>query len=823
MRSLTKIDKANPNSNTKPNNVKNEQNNLGLGGVGRSTKHESADKHVSGEALYIDDRPEPRNQLHAAVGQSSVAHANIKSIDLSAVKAAEGVVSVVTVDDVPGHTDIGAVFPGDPVLVLGKVEYIGQAIFAVAATSHDLARRAVQLAKIEYEELPAVLTVNDALAQNNFVRPPFTMSRGQSDQAISNAEHQLKGDIKIGGQEHFYLEGQISTAEPTEDGGMIVFSSSQHPSEVQKLVAEVLDIPFNKVVVDTRRMGGAFGGKETQAAPWACIASLLAFITKRAVKLKLSRSDDMCMTGKRHPFENNYHVGFDSKGQIKGINITVNGNCGYSPDLSDAIVDRAMFHSDNAYYLDQSTVKGNRCKLNTVSHTAFRGFGGPQGMMTIEMVMDDIARHLGKDPLEVRKINLYGKDERNVTHYDQTVEHNKLNELITQLESSSDYQARRLDVIEFNKKNTILKKGLALTPVKFGISFTVQHLNQAGALVHLYTDGTIHLNHGGTEMGQGLFTKVAQIVAEEFQVSVDTVGVSATRTDKVPNTSPTAASSGTDLNGKAAQAAAKTIKARLIKYVSDKYNVSDDDVVFCNNQVQIGYKTSAQQKSEQQNKSEKSAAQTFTFAEIVQQAYMDRVSLSSTGYYKTPKIHFDRSTGKGRPFFYYSTGASVSEVLIDTLTGEYKLLRADILQDVGHSLNPAIDIGQIEGAFVQGMGWLTTEELVWNEQGRLLSNNAATYKIPAISDAPVDFRVDLVPDDPNREHTIYNSKAVGEPPLMLAMSVWSALKDAIASVGDYKTSPVLDTPATPERVLWAVEAVKSQIKSQIVKSQAVKS
>ena len=805
MRSLTKINEINPNSSIKPNNAKDEQNNLGLGGVGRSTKHESADKHVSGEAIYIDDRLEAVGQLHAAVGQSSVAHANIKSIDLSAVKAAEGVVSVITVEDVPGHTDIGAVFPGDPLLALGKVEFVGQAIFAVAATSHDLARRAVQLAKIEYDELPAVLTVKDALAQNNFVRPPFTMSRGESDQAITNAEHQLKGDIKIGGQEHFYLEGQISTAEPTEDGGMIVFTSSQHPSEVQKLVAEVLDIPFNKVVVDTRRMGGAFGGKETQAAQWACIASLLANITKQAVKFKLSRSDDMCMTGKRHPFENNYHVGFDSKGQIKGINITVNGNCGYSPDLSNAIVDRAMFHSDNAYFLDQSTVIGNRCKLNTVSHTAFRGFGGPQGMMTIEMVMDDIARHLGKDPLEVRKINLYGKGERNVTHYDQKVEHNKLNELITKLEVSSNYQARRLDIMEFNKQNSILKKGLALTPVKFGISFTVQHLNQAGALVHIYTDGTIHLNHGGTEMGQGLFTKVAQIVAEEFQVNVDTVGVTATRTDKVPNTSPTAASSGTDLNGKAAQAAAKTIKARLIKYVSDKYNVSEEEVVFCNNQVFIG-----KQSDSQLNEGDISAVQTFTFAEIVQQAYMDRISLSSTGYYKTPKIHFDRVTGKGRPFFYYATGASVSEVLIDTLTGEYKLLRVDILQDVGHSLNPAIDLGQIEGGFIQGMGWLTTEELVWNEQGRLLSNNAATYKIPAISDAPVDFRVELVPDDPNREHTIYNSKAVGEPPLMLAMSVWSALKDAIASVGDYKTSPVLDTPATPERVLWAVEAIKSQ-------------
>lgn len=791
MRSLIDINK---------NNIAtaSDKSKIGLGGVGRSVKHESADKHVSGEAIYIDDRPEPRGQLHAAVGQSTVAHGNIKSMDLSAVKAAEGVISVITVEDVPGHTDIGPVFPGDPVLAIGKVEFIGQPLFAVAATSHELARRAVKLAKIEYEELPAVLTVKDALAQKSFVRPPFTMKRGDSATAIESATHQLTGEIVVGGQEHFYLEGQISAAEPTEDGGMTVYSSSQHPSEVQKLVAEVLDIPLNKVVVDMRRMGGGFGGKETQAAPWACLAALLANETKRPVKFKLSRSDDMCMTGKRHPFENNYHVGFDKNGQIKGINITVNGNCGYSPDLSDAIVDRAMFHSDNAYYLDQATVTGNRCKLNTVSHTAYRGFGGPQGMMTIEMVMDDIARHLGKDPLEIRKINLYGTDERNETHYHQKVEHNKLDKLIGDLETSSDYQLRRAAVSLFNKENTILKKGIALTPVKFGISFTVQHLNQAGALIHIYTDGTILLSHGGTEMGQGLNTKVAQIVAEEFQISVSTVGVSAARTDKVPNSSPTAASSGTDLNGKAAEAAAKIIKARLIDFACTKYEVTAEQVKFENNTIIVG-------------------EQTFTFAEFSQIAYMGRVSLSATGFYKTPKIYFDRATGKGRPFFYYSTGAAVSEVLIDTLTGEYKVLRADILHDVGHSINPAIDIGQIEGAFIQGMGWLTTEELVWNDKGRLLSNNPATYKIPAISDTPADFRVTLVSDDPNKEQTIYNSKAVGEPPFMLSMSVWSALKDAIASVADYKISPTLDTPATPERVLWAVEAVKAVKVTQATK------
>lgn len=787
MRSLINVKTANKNTDKA---VVNGQKNIGLGGVGRSKKHESADKQVAGEAIYVDDRPSLRGELHAAIGQSEIAHGNILSMDLSAVRAAKGVVEVITVEDVPGHTDIGPVFPGDPVLAIGKVEYVGQPIFAVAATSYELARKAAKLAKIEYQELEAVLTVKDALAKQNFVRPPFTMKRGQSDSAIAEAEHQLSGEIVVGGQEHMYLEGQVSTAVPAEDGGMEIYTSSQHPSEVQKLVAEVLDIPINKVLVDMRRMGGGFGGKETQAAPWACIAALLANKTQRAVKLKLGRMDDMVMTGKRHPFENNYTVGFDSKGQIKGINIEVNGNCGYSPDLSDAIVDRAMFHSDNAYYLDQATVTGNRCKLNTVSHTAYRGFGGPQGMMTIEVVMDEIARHLGKDPLEIRKINLYGEDERNETHYHQQVEHNNLPEIIDSLEQSSDYQKRRKAVNEFNASNEVLKKGIALTPVKFGISFTVQHLNQAGALMHVYTDGTIHLNHGGSEMGQGLNTKVAQIVAEEFQVDVDTIACSAARTDKVPNTSPTAASSGTDLNGKAAEAAAKTIKQRLIDFACEKYQVTAEQVVFENNNVLVG--------------NEK-----FSFAEFCQIAYMGRVSLSSTGFYKTPKIHFDRATGKGRPFFYFATGASVSEVLIDTLTGEYKTLRTDILQDVGHSINPAIDIGQIEGAFVQGMGWLTTEELMWNEQGRLLSNNPATYKIPAINDAPEDFRVALVPDAPNREHTIYNSKAVGEPPFMLGMSVWSALKDAISSITNYQHSPKLDTPATPERVLWAVEAAKA--------------
>lgn len=769
---------------------------LGNSAIGKSKCHESAAKHVSGEAVYIDDRPPLKGQLYAAVGQSEQAHANILSMDLSAVKAAEGVIAVITVADVPGHVDIGPVFPGDPVLADGKVEYVGQPLFAVAATSHDLARKAAKLAKVDYETLTAVLDVKEALKQQHFVRPPLTMSRGNADEAINNAPHVLSNEMHVGGQEHFYLEGQISSVEPTEDGGMVVYSSSQHPSEVQKLVAEVLAIPLNLVVVDTRRMGGGFGGKETQAAPWACISALLARKTKRPVRLRLSRVDDMCLTGKRHPFYNTYQIGFDDDGVILGANITVNGDCGYSPDLSDAIVDRAMFHSDNAYYLNNASVTGNRCKTNTVSHTAYRGFGGPQGMMVIERAMDDIARHLGKDPLVVRLANLYGGEGRNVTHYHQTVEHNNLATIINQLVETSDYHKRCEQLREFNQQNRILKKGLALTPVKFGISFTVQHLNQAGALVHIYTDGSIHLNHGGTEMGQGLFTKVAQIVAHEFQVDVSTVGVSATRTDKVPNTSPTAASSGTDLNGKAAQNAAITIKQRFVDFAVKHFEVDANSIQFANSQVIVGAGTDREK--------------SFSFAEFAQLAYVNRVSLSATGFYKTPKIHFDRNTASGRPFFYFANGAAVSEVLIDTLTGEYKLLRTDILHDVGQSLNPAIDVGQIEGAFVQGLGWMTCEELMWNDKGRLLSHGPATYKIPAITDAPVDFRVELLKDEPNQEHTIYHSKAVGEPPFMLGISVWSALRDAISSIVDYKVSPDLDTPATPEKVLWAVEQVKQR-------------
>jgi len=756
--------------------------------VGTALAHESAEKHVSGEAIYVDDERDIAGQLHGAIGRSTVAHGIIKSLDLDAVRKAEGVHLVITAKDVPGHIDIGPVFPGDSVLVESKVEFYGQAIFAVAADSLELAQRAVQLAKIEYEVLEPILNVKQALKQSSFVRPVHEQARGDAVKAISEAANQLQGELVVGGQEHFYLEGQVSRAIPGEDGDMSILTSSQHPAEVQKLVSEVLGLSINQVTVEVRRMGGGFGGKETNAAPWACVAALLAAKTGRAVKVRLPRRDDMTMTGKRHPFDNAYTVGFDNSGQIKGIDLRLNGDCGFSPDLSDAIVDRAMFHADNAYFLDQSRVVGTRCKTNIVSHTAFRGFGGPQGIVTIEGVMDDIANHLGLDPLEVRRVNLYGQMDRNVTHYDQTVEFNNLEAIINQLEKTSDYQKRRQEIIAFNKANSILKKGIALTPVKFGISFTATHLNQAGALVHVYTDGSIHLNHGVTEMGQGLFTKVAQIVATEFQVDVDLIKVSATRTDKVPNTSPTAASAGTDLNGKAAQLAAKEIKQRLVEFAASHYQVKEVEVAFTSDGIQVGEAL-------------------IEFPVLVQEAYLNRISLSATGFYKTPKVYYDRETASGHPFYYFATGAAVSEVVIDILTGEYKLLRTDILHDAGDSLNPAIDIGQIEGGFIQGMGWLTTEELIWADDGRLITDSPATYKIPAIADMPEIFNVALLQDSPNGENTIYRSKAVGEPPLMLAVSVWSALRDAIASVGPISQ---LNIPATPERVLWALMKAKEK-------------
>ena len=761
------------------------------GAVGTSLPHDSGRLHVSGEACYTDDIPEPRDLLHAAIGMSGQAHALIKTLDLTRVLSATGVIAVVAAKDVPGTNNFGPVVADDPIFAADAVQYVGQSIFAVAAETLEQARRAAKLAVIEYEDLEPILDLDVAVQTESFVLPTETITRGNSRAAISAASHRLEGRLHLGGQDQFYLEGQIAMAIPREDGDFLVYSSTQHPGEVQHLVAHALGKHSKDVVVECRRMGGAFGGKESQPAQFACIAALLAQKTGRAVKMRLDRDDDMIMTGKRHDFMIDYEVGFDDDGLIKGIEFVFASRCGMSADLSGAINDRTMFHSDNAYFLENVTITSHRCKTHTVSNTAFRGFGGPQGMFAIEYVVDEIARRLGKDPLEIRRANYYGLDERNITPYQQKVEDNILEEITSALETSSNYAKRREAIGSFNDAHTHVRRGIALTPVKFGISFTATHLNQAGALVHVYTDGTVHLNHGGTEMGQGLFTKVAQVVAEELQIDIDRIKITASDTSKVPNASATAASSGSDLNGKAAQVAAIAIKERLITFAASHFDVPRDLVRFENNRVHAG-------------------DETVSFTELVKLAYFARISLSSTGFYRTPKIHYDRKTFTGRPFYYYAYGVAVSEVIVDLLTGEYRLLRADILHDCGKSLNPAIDLGQVEGGFIQGMGWLTSEELWWNESGELKTHAPSTYKIPVCSDLPVDFRVQLLESADNREQTIHRSKAVGEPPLMLAISVFLAIKDAVASVSGDALSPLLHAPATPESVLRSIEELRAR-------------
>jgi xanthine dehydrogenase large subunit len=752
--------------------------------VGRALPHDSAHLHVSGSAAYTDDLPEPRDLLHLAVGMSGKAHAKVKGIDLDAVISADGVVAVCVADDIPGENKWGAIIADEPLLAQDVVEYAGQPLFVVAATTVDQARKAARLAEVDYEDLEPVLDPMTALEKRMFVLPSETITRGEPDEALQSAKHRLQRRLELGGQDQFYLEGHIAMAIPGEDGALLVYSSTQHPDEVQHLVADVTRRTAKDVDVICRRMGGAFGGKESQAAMIACLAALMATRTGRACKLRLDRDDDMIMTGKRHDFVMDYDVGFDETGLIKGISFMFASRCGISADLSGPINDRTMFHCDNAYFLENVRIVSHRCKTNTVSNTAFRGFGGPQGMFAIEYVIDDIARTLGKDPLEVRRINFYGVGERNTTQYQQTVEDNVIDEIVDKLEADANYQNRREAARKFNASSPVLKKGVALTPVKFGISFTATHLNQAGALVHVYKDGTVHLNHGGTEMGQGLFIKVAQVVADEFGISVDRIRNNASDTSKVPNASATAASSGSDMNGKAAQRAAAKIRGRLAEFAARHFSVPESSVEFSNNEVTVG-------------------KQTLSFAELVQLAWFDRVSMSATGFYKTPKIHYDRETFSGRPFFYFAYGAAVSEVIVDTLTGEYRLLRTDILHDCGDSLNPAVDLGQVEGGYVQGVGWLTSEELRWNDAGELTTHSPSTYKIPTCSDLAPDFRVQLLKNASNREDTIYRSKAVGEPPLMLGISAFHAIRDAIAT--EAQPLPPLQAPATPEAVLNAIE------------------
>lgn len=754
--------------------------------VGAALPHDAARRHVRGTAPYIDDLPEPAGLLHAAVGLSPVAHGTLTDLDLDKVRAYPGVVAVLSAADIPGENNVGPVLKDDPILVDRAIEFHGQALFAVAADSIHAARRAARLDVATIDPLPALLTIDEALAANSHILPPQRMARGDAAGAIAKAAHRLTGSLTMGGQDHFYLEGQISLAIPTEDGGVLIYCSTQHPSEVQHLVAHALHLPDALVTVEVRRLGGGFGGKETQAAQFAALAAIFALKTKRPVKLRLDRDDDMVMTGKRHDFQVRYTVGFDEDGRIEGLDALLASRCGYSADLSGAINDRALFHIDNCYYLPHVSVESLRLKTHTVSNTAFRGFGGPQGMLAIEAVIDDIARFLGKDPQAVRAVNLYGPG-RDTAPYGQVVDDDIAPRLIARLAESADYAERRAAIDRFNAASPYRKRGLALTPVKFGISFTTTFLNQAGALVHVYTDGSVQVNHGGIEMGQGLYQKIRQVTADCFGIDIDKVLATATTTGKVPNTSATAASSGADMNGKAAEAAALQIRARLAAFAAQKFGIAAADINFSNGQVSGG-------------------GQSLPFPDLVRAAYLARISLSSTGFYATPKIHFDKETFTGRPFLYYAYGAAVAEVEVDCLTGENKLLRVDILHDCGASLNPALDKGQIEGGFIQGMGWLTMEELVWDATGRLRTHAPSTYKIPAISDTPEAFTVTLW-DEANREETIHRSKAVGEPPLMLANAVFFALRDAVAATAALPGPVPLDAPATPERLLRAIQTI----------------
>ena len=757
--------------------------------VGRTVAHDSAEGHVQGTAHYVDDMLEPAGTLHLAPGYAAESCGRITSADLSAVVAAPGVVAVLTAKDIPGVNDCSPAMGDDPILADGEIGFHGQVVFAVAAETRDQARRAARLAKITVEAQQPAVTVEDGEATGETVLPPYEFRRGTPQDVLQAATNRLDGSFRIGGQEHFYLEGQVSMATPGDTGGMTVHASTQHPSEVQHLVARMLGLPDAAVVCQCRRMGGAFGGKESQAAQWACLAALAAHVTGRPAKMRLDRDDDMIMTGKRHDMRADYQVAYDERGVIEAVEVEFPSRCGCSADLSLGVNDRTMFHADNAYFYPHTRIGSKRIRTNTVSNTAFRGFGGPQGILFAERMMDDIAITTGLDPLTIRKRNFY-RTGRDVTPYGLKLPDNIMAKLVRELERTSDYKKRRRDVARFNNKNDILKKGIALTPVKFGISFTLKHLNQAGALVHVYTDGSVQVNHGGTEMGQGLYIKVAQVVAEEFGIDVSKVRITATTTDKVPNTAPTAASSGSDINGMAAKRAAGAIRTRMAELAARLHQVKPAQVRFAGGKVSAGNAEMA-------------------FAELAKQCFLERVSLSSTGYYATPKITWDRETATGRPFLYFAYGASCSEVTIDTLTGEMRVDRVDILHDVGHSLNPAIDIGQIEGGFVQGMGWLTMEELVYDDHGRLTTHAPSTYKIPTCSDVPEDFRVTLWASKGNRENTIYRSKAVGEPPLMLATSVFSAITHAIASLKPGKLPP-LDAPATPEAILTAVNAMKME-------------
>ena len=752
--------------------------------------HESGAKHVSGYANYTDDISEPEGTLYGAIGWAKKSHAIIKKIDLKNVIKSEGVVAVVTSKDIPGRNDVGPVYDGDPIFPKKKVEYFGQPLFAVAAESTELARKAVLKAKISYKTLKPIIKIKDALKKKSFVLKAQTIKKGDPVKRIREAVNSLKGEFTTGSQEHFALEGQVAFVIPQEDNDFKVYSSTQHPSETQQIIAKMLDQKSNTITVRVRRIGGGFGGKETQSFIFAAVCTLLAKKTKFPVKLRMDRDDDIIITGKRHDFYSEYEVGYDELGVIEGLKIKLASRCGISPDLSGAINARALLHIDNAYFLANVSVENYLCKTNTSSSTAFRGFGGNQGMMVIENIIDNIARSLKKDPSEIRRRNFYQKEKKNITHYGMKIEDNVIHEIFDSLIRSSNYKSRQLNIKKFNLENKYLKKGIAITPVKFGISFTTWHLNQAGALVHIYyNDGSVHVNTGAVEMGQGTYTKIAQLAANELGLPFNKIKVSATRTDKVPNTSASAASSTTDLNGAAALNAIHKIKQNLASFVKRKYKMKNGEAIYENGLVKFKGKS-------------------FRFNSLIKEAYLNRVSLSSSGFYATPKIHFNKKKFLGRPFLYFCYGAAVSEVLIDTLTGENKILRVDIIHDAGRAINPAIELGQIEGGFVQGAGWLTMEEVNWKSNGQLITHSPSTYKIPAVNDMPEKFNVEIYKYGKNKENVVNKSKTTGEPPLMNAMSVFFAIKDAIASVGDYNIIPIINAPATPEKILMSIKNLK---------------
>ena len=760
------------------------------GAAGQSHFHESARAQVAGAVNYIDDIPEVKGTLFAAPILSNVAHGRLLGVDAAAALAMPGVRGVVLAADVPGDPLLATFVHDEPIFAVDTVQHIGQVIGLVVAGSVMQARHAARKVQLNIDALPAVLTVREALAAQSFVLPPVTVRRGDAAAALARAPHTLSGSLEVGGQEHFYLEGQIAYVLPQEQNQWLVYSSTQHPGEAQHWMSHALGIDNNAVRVECRRMGGGFGGKETQSGHMAVWAALAARKFGKPVKLRMDRDDDFMVTGKRHPFAYDYTAGFDARGRLCGLQLMMAANCGFSADLSGPVADRAIFHADNAYFLEDVAITSYRCKTNTQSHTAFRGFGGPQGMIVTESILGDIARHLGLDPLAVRLANLYSDEatstggKRDTTHYGMRVEDNILAPLITTLAATSDYAQRRQDIARWNASSPVIQRGIAITPVKFGISFTATLFNQAGALVHVYTDGSVQANHGGTEMGQGLNTKVGQIVADELGVPFECVLVTASDTSKIPNASATAASAGTDLNARAAQYAARHVRDNLAQFVAGLDTCGAGAVRFAGGQVI-------------------SPTQTRAFKDVVRQAYANRIQLWSDGFYRTPKIHYDKTTLTGRPFYYFAYGAACTEVAIDTLTGESRVLKVDILHDVGTSINPAIDIGQIEGGFVQGMGWLTTEQLVWNDKGHLSTHAPSTYKIPATGDIPEHFKVAFWPE-PNREDNVFGSKAVGEPPFMLAISVFEAMKDAVANARADGGVVQLTAPATAENVLTAL-------------------